>query len=68
MENWVSVFTTTEEYAAEGVKSLLEKAGIPAVILSHKDSAYVFIGEINVMVNKESAERATEIVRARDGE
>ncbi|MDR2413953.1 MAG: DUF2007 domain-containing protein [Odoribacteraceae bacterium] len=62
MENWTSVFTTTVEYIAEEVKSLLEAANIPAVILSHKDSAYVMLGEINVMVNKDDAERAARVI------
>jgi hypothetical protein len=62
------VFTCTEEYAAVEVKAFLEEAGIPAVILNHKDSAYVWIGEINVMVSREDAERATGIIDARGSE
>ncbi|MDR2130487.1 MAG: DUF2007 domain-containing protein [Odoribacteraceae bacterium] len=68
MENWISVFTTTVEYTAEGVKALLERAGIPAVILSHKDSAYVMLGEINVMVPNDDAERAARVINERQGE
>jgi hypothetical protein len=68
MENWTSVFTCTEEYAAAEVKAFLEKAGIRAVILSHKDSAYVWMGEINVMVSQEDAERAVGILDARNSE
>jgi uncharacterized protein involved in tolerance to divalent cations len=64
MENWTSVFTTTEEYAAGAVKALLEKAGVAAVILNQKDSAYVWMGEINVMVSNEEAERAAGIIEA----
>ncbi|MDR0765630.1 MAG: DUF2007 domain-containing protein [Odoribacteraceae bacterium] len=68
MENWTSVFTTTVEYTAEEVKCLLEQEGIPAVILNHKDSAYVMLGEINVMVNKDDAERAACVIEANRGE
>ncbi|MDR1274229.1 MAG: DUF2007 domain-containing protein [Odoribacteraceae bacterium] len=64
MENWTSVFTTTQEYAAEAVKTLLERAGIAAVILNQKDSAYVWMGEINVMVSNEEVERASGILEA----
>ena len=38
MENWVSVFTTTQELDAGIVKDLLDEAGFPAVILNQKDS------------------------------
>ena len=58
MENWVSVFTTTEELEAGIVKDLLDEAGIPAVILNQKDSSYKTFGDINVMVNKENQEEA----------
>jgi hypothetical protein len=68
MENWTSVFTTTEEFAAEEVKAFLEEASIPAVILSHKDSAYVWLGEINVMVSNEAAGEAARIIKERLGE
>ncbi|MDR0544817.1 MAG: DUF2007 domain-containing protein [Odoribacteraceae bacterium] len=68
MENWTSVFTTDMDYVAEGIKGLLETAGIPVVILSHKDSAYTMLGEINVMVNKDDAERAARVIEENRGE
>jgi hypothetical protein len=74
MDKWTSVFTTsggeyvTEEMKALFVKGLLEEAGIPAVILSHKDSAYVMLGDIKVMVNEADVERATRIIKESSGE
>lgn len=62
MENWVSVFTTTEELEAGIVKNLLDEAGIPAVILNQKDSSYKTFGDINVMVNKEDQEEAKKAI------
>ena len=62
MENWVSVFTTTEELEAGIVKDLLDEAGIPAVILNQKDSSYKTFGDINVMVNKENQEEAKKAI------
>lgn len=61
-DNWVNVFITTEEYKAERIKILLMDAGIPAEILSHKDSAFV-IGDITVMVNDKNRERAEAIIK-----
>lgn len=62
MENWVSVFTTTEELEAGIVKNLLDEAGIPAVILNQKDSSYKTFGDINVMVNKEDQKEAKKAI------
>ena len=58
MENWVSVFTTTQELDAGIVKDLLDEAGFPAVILNQKDSAYKTFGDINVMVSRDNQEEA----------
>ena len=68
MKNWTSVFTTTEEYRAEEVRVFLEAEGIPVVILSRKDSAYVLIGEIEVMVNAGDVERAGRVIKEIKGE
>ena len=62
MENWVSVFTTNEEFEAERIKALLTASNIPTVILNQKDSSYVFIGEVNVMVEKENKEEAEKVI------
>ena len=63
MENWVSVFTTTEELEAGIVKGLLDEAGIPAVILNQKDSSYKMFGNINVMVSKDDQEEAKKVIK-----
>ena len=63
MDNWVSVFTTNEEFEAERIKELLSDSNIPAVILNQKDSSYIMLGEVNVMVNKEHKEEAEKIIK-----
>ncbi|WP_294139358.1 DUF2007 domain-containing protein [uncultured Sanguibacteroides sp.] len=63
MDNWVSVFTTNEEFEAERIKELLIDSNIPAVILNQKDSSYTMLGEINVMVNKEHKEEAEKVIK-----
>ena len=62
MDNWVSVFTTNEEFEAERIKELLSDSNIPAVILNQKDSSYIMLGEVNVMVNKEHKEEAEKVI------
>lgn len=64
MDNWVSVFSTTEIFVAEQIKEVLTDSGIPAVILNQRDSSYMTFGEINVMVNKENKEKAEQVIKA----
>lgn len=64
MDNWVSVFTTTELFVAERMKEVLTESGIPAVILNQKDSSYMTFGDINVMVNKEDQEKAEQVINS----
>ena len=64
MENWVSVFSTTEEFVAERIKEVLTDSGIPAVVLNQRDSSYKKFGDINVMVNKEDREKAEQVIKA----
>lgn len=63
MDNWVSVFTTTEVFEADRMKELLGESGIPAVVLNQLDSAYKIFGELNVMVNQEYQEKAEEVIK-----
>lgn len=63
MENWVSVFTTNEEFEAERIKEILIASDIPAVILNQKDSSYVSLGEIQVMVDKVKKEDAEKVIK-----
>ncbi|WP_018336843.1 DUF2007 domain-containing protein [Butyricimonas synergistica] len=64
MDNWVSVFSTTEVFVAERIKEVLTDSGIPAVILNQRDSSYMTFGDINVMVNKEDKEKAEQVIKA----
>ncbi|MCQ4874173.1 MULTISPECIES: putative signal transducing protein [Odoribacteraceae] len=63
MDNWVSVFETTETFVAERMKEVLIEAGIPAVVLNQLDSSYKVFGEINVMVNKEDLQKAETVIK-----
>ena len=63
MDNWVSVFETTETFVAERMKEVLIEGGIPAVVLNQLDSSYKVFGENNVMVNKEDLQKAETVIK-----
>ena len=57
-KDWTQVYTVDKQYKAELAKEILEEAGINAVIMNKRDSAYRSFGEFEVYVNKEFAETA----------
>jgi len=63
MNNWVSVFETTESFVAERMKEVLIEAGIPAVVLNQLDSSYKTFGGINVMVHEENRQKAETVIK-----
>lgn len=62
MENWISVFSTNEEFEAGRIKTMLGEAGIVAEILNHKDSTFPMFQEIDVVVSPEDQERAEKLI------
>ena len=62
MSNWQKVFESSTPIRAEIVKGVLEEKGITAVIVNKKDPVYKIHGNIEVMVLKEEALRALNIV------
>ena len=49
MSRWQMAYETTVEYRAHIVKDLLEKEGIPAMVLNKQERAYL-LGNHEVMV------------------
>jgi hypothetical protein len=62
-KGWKNVFTTGDEYLVSIAKELLKEGGIEAVEISHKDSSYVWLGEIELFVRDEDEVQAIEIVK-----
>jgi len=62
MSNWQKVFESSTPIRAEIVKGVLEEKGITAVIINKKDPVYKIHGNIEVMVLKEEAQKALNIV------
>lgn len=57
--NWARVYSTTELYKAEILKSVLEDEGIQSVLVDKKDTVYGgSFGEIEIYVQRENVIRA----------
>lgn len=63
MENWIKVFEDGQQVRAEIVKGVLTERDIPAVIMSKKESAYQVLGTYEVLVKREDALSATNLIK-----
>ena len=67
-EGWSVVFASGTDYEAELVRSRLEDADIPAVVLSQRDHAWNLnhghLAKVRVLVQKELKEAAAELLGA----
>ncbi|MBW8334718.1 MAG: DUF2007 domain-containing protein [Prolixibacteraceae bacterium] len=62
-KDWVCVFQTGQSFQAEIAKEILENEEIKCVILNENESAFPSVGNIEVMVHKDFAEKATEFLK-----
>ncbi|MDP3913152.1 MAG: DUF2007 domain-containing protein [Bacteroidota bacterium] len=62
-KDWVCVFQTGQNFQAEIAKEILENEEIQCVILNEHDSIFPSIADIEVMVHREFAEKATELLK-----
>lgn len=64
--DWIVVYTCSEYYEAEMLKTNLESADIEVLILSQKDRNYPALGNLSIvklLVKKTNQEEALEIIR-----
>jgi len=61
-KGWTAVFNTQDEYLVSIAQELLQENGIESVVVSNKDSSYVFLGEIELYVSDEDKEQAIKII------
>jgi hypothetical protein len=64
-EDWVTIYTCSETYEADMLKSNLEGAGIQSLILLQKDASFPTPGDLSVIklkVKKEDAKEARDII------
>lgn len=58
MKDWIRIYTTTDPGKAAIMKGSLEENGIPAVILNHQDSSFVFMGKVEIHVQADRVAEA----------
>jgi hypothetical protein len=64
MENgWKEVFLTPYEYQAIMARDILENAGLKAVILNKRDSAYLNFGEFAIIVPEDGENIALDLLK-----
>jgi len=68
MENWKCVYTTDQAYKAELVKAYLANEDIEALVFNKKDSAYIIFGDVEVYVQPDDENMATELIKAKQFE
>lgn len=64
-KDWVIVYTCSEEYEAEMLKTNLESAGIEALVWSQKDRNFPAAGDLSIIklfVKKKDTEEAVAII------
>ncbi|HUX84760.1 MAG TPA: DUF2007 domain-containing protein [Chitinophagaceae bacterium] len=64
-KDWVTVFTTGENFEAELVKGMLMDNGINAVVLNGRDSEFGTFGEAAVYVHVSQAPAAQKLIQAK---
>jgi hypothetical protein len=60
--NWVTVYSSTNLQHVELLRHLLKEEDIDAIVMNRQDSAYVTIGEIDLMVKGPEVVRAKKII------
>jgi hypothetical protein len=66
-DNWVEVYSTSQLYEAELIKSIMEDNEIECVIMNKQDSVYQF-GDIEICVPTESILKAKQLISEYKGE
>lgn len=64
--DWVRVYSGNDEVQTELVNASLHAAGIETRVLDKKDSEFVMIGQIEIYVLKEDAEKAVALLQKQE--
>ena len=62
-KEWTVVFETDQLYRAEIALQDLQEEGVEAVIMNKKDSSYIVIGDIKVLVRNEFLVKAEDLIK-----
>ena len=62
-KGWKRVIASGDEYLVSIAKDLLQDNGIESVIINHKDSSYVWLGEVELYVSDQDEAKANEVLK-----
>ncbi len=62
-KGWKRVIASGDEYLVSIAKDLLQDSGIESVVINHKDSSYVWLGEVELYVRDEDETMANEVLK-----
>lgn len=60
---WCKVYSTPDRVQAEIIHGMLETAGIACTLVNRQDSSYIFLGEIELHVPCEQADKAAACIK-----
>jgi hypothetical protein len=60
---WCKVYSTPDRVQAEIIHGMLETAGIACTLVNRQDSSYIFLGEIELHVPCEQADKAAVYIK-----
>jgi hypothetical protein len=63
MDNWIKVFEDRNQIRAEIVKAVMEENGIPAVVMSKRETVYNVFGAYEVLVAKADGLAAMQLIQ-----
>ena len=66
--NWIKIYTSTEQYKINLLKGYLLKRDILSISLNKKDSSYLVFGEIELYVKKENVILAKNLIAKQNNE
>ena len=66
--NWIKIYTSTEQYKINLLKGYLLKRDILTISLNKKDSSYLVFGEIELYVKKENVILAKNLIAKQNNE
>lgn len=64
--NWVKIYSSTQQHLVEIAKGVLKENGIDSVILNKKDSAYNMWGDLELYASQQDALEALSIIKQHD--
>ena len=61
-KDWISIYSTNQQYHAELIKNVLENEKIDCVLMNKQDSSYMSFGSIEIVVLADFVIRAKHLI------